>query len=220
MSKNSETIYFYFRFHKDFFTSERIRNMKHLPGYGYEFIVIYLELCCLAIENNGYLQIDQTVDGIPYVLNLAKDIGEDPEKVSLAITYFINNGLVEVMKIEKGTEVFIPYVYFNTGRSSDEADKRRIRRMMNKSGNRLFDASGESQGEIKLISISDEECNKYGRFKNVVLTYEEFEELNRKYENFQSIIEFWGRKKKMKNIKANNDYEELQRILKAKGKPK
>lgn len=91
---------------------------------------------------------------------------------------------------------------------------------MNKSGNRLFDANRESQGEMKLISISDEECNKYGRFKNVVLTYEEFEELNRKYENFQSIIEFWGRKKKMEKIKANNDYEELQRILKAKGKPK
>ena len=106
MSRNSETIYFYFRFHKDFFTNERIRNMKHLPAYGYEFIVIYLELCCLSIENNGYLQVDRTVDGIPYVLNLAKDIGEDPEKVSLAITYFINNNLVEVGEIEKGTEVF------------------------------------------------------------------------------------------------------------------
>lgn len=78
MSRNSQTIYFYFRFHKDFFTNEKIRNMKHVPMYGYIFIVIYLELCCLSVENNGFLKIDKTVQGKPYILDLAKDIGEDP----------------------------------------------------------------------------------------------------------------------------------------------
>lgn len=217
MSRNSETIYFYFRFHKDFFTNERIRNMKHLPAYGYEFIVIYLELCCLSIENNGYLQVDRTVDGIPYVLNLAKDIGEDPEKVSLAITYFIKNNLVEVGEIEKGTEIFVPYVHYNTGKSSDEADKRRIRRLKQENRERLSETEIE-----KLPPVSDSRKNikKYGRFKNVYLTDIEFNEFCEKYQDADAMIEFWGRDKKMKNLDVNNDYEILLKIASDQGKSK
>lgn len=215
MSRNSETIYFYFRFHKDFFTNERIRNMKHLPAYGYEFIVIYLELCCLSIENNGYLQVDRTVDGIPYVLNLAKDIGEDPEKVSLAITYFINNNLVEVGEIEKGTEVFVPYVHYNTGKSSDEADKRRIRRLKQENRERLSEIE-----KLPPISELRKNTKKYGRFKNVYLTDIEFNDFCKKYQDADAMIEFWGRDKKMKNLDVNNDYEILLKIASDQGKSK
>lgn len=210
MSRNSQTIYFYFRFHKDFFTNEKIRNMKHVPMYGYIFIVIYLELCCLSIENNGFLKIDKTVQGKPYILDLAKDIGEDPETVSMAFTYFLNNELVEVVEEERFTEVFIEQVHFNTGKSSDEADKRRVRRLI------------KNQRKQGLLPENIPDVNEYiegkGIFKNVYITENEKRVLEEKYSNVDFLIAFWSRQKEMEKQVVDSDYEVLLKIAADKGK--
>ena len=58
---------------------------------------------------------------------MAKTIGRDIDTLTNAVTYFINNNLIEVFDEKQGKIIYIPFVENNIGKSSPEADKQRIR---------------------------------------------------------------------------------------------
>ena len=79
MNRGTDDVFiWYYRMVFSFFTEERMRNMKHVPMYGYQFIVIFLELCGLATPTKGRITIQGYSPGEIAPI-ICKDIGEDAE---------------------------------------------------------------------------------------------------------------------------------------------
>lgn len=192
--------YFYYRLINNFFRQEVIRNMKHIPVYGYHFVVIYMELCALATEEKGILKVPK-IGEVPYIALLAKDIGEDVEIVGQAFTYFLSNGLIE--KIEDGYSVnlLVPYVINNTGKGSTQADAKRIK-------------YNNMKQQLLTSSKSNATYKKYGLYKNIELTDLEYYELEGKTDNLKGIIDKISLEKSMGEEFNLNDYELILKHVK------
>ncbi len=176
--------YWYFRFTDSFLSNEQFRNMKHVPIYGYKFIVIYLELASISLEHGGIIRVDKQPGENMYPVELAKDIGEDTVEVGYALSYFKEKGLIEVVEADYQVQIHIPKIKNNIGKSSLKADQMRKSRKLK--GDKIKELENEKksipqleQGEMKY---------SYGEFKNVLLTKSEYENFTEKYKNAETII--------------------------------
>lgn len=176
--------YWYFRFTDSFLSNEQFRNMKHVPIYGYKFIVIYLELASISLEHGGIIRVDKQPGENMYPVELAKDIGEDTAEVGYALSYFKEKGLIEVVEADYQVQIHIPKIKNNIGKSSLKADQMRKSRKLK--GDKIKGIENENksipqleQGEMKY---------SYGEFKNVLLTKSEYENFTEKYKNAETII--------------------------------
>ena len=176
--------YWYFRFTDSFLSNEQFRNMKHVPIYGYKFIVIYLELASISLEHGGIIRVDKQPGENMYPLELAKDIGEDTAEVGYALSYFKEKGLIEVVEADYQVQIHIPKIKNNIGESSLKADQ------MRKSRKLKGDKTKELENEKKSIPQLEQGEMKYsyGEFKNVLLTKSEYENFTEKYKNAETII--------------------------------
>lgn len=192
--------YFYYRLISNFFRQEVIRNMKHIPIYGYQFIVIYMELCSLATEEQGILKVPK-IGEVPYIALLAKDIGEDTEIVGQAFTYFLNNGLIEKVEDDYSVNLLVPYVINNTGKGSTQADAKRLK-------------YNNMKQQLLTSSKSNATYKKYGLYENIELTDLEYYELEGKTDNLKSIIDKISLEKSMGEEFDLNDYELILKHVK------
>lgn len=182
--KSIKKPYWYFRFTDSFLSNEQFRNMKHVPIYGYKFIVIYLELASISLEHGGIIRVDKQPGENMYPVELAKDIGEDTAEVGYALSYFKEKGLIEVVEADYQVQIHIPKIKNNIGKSSLKADQMRKSRKLK--GDKIEELENEKksipqleQGEMKY---------SYGEFKNVLLTKSEYENFTEKYKNAETII--------------------------------
>lgn len=182
--KSIKKPYWYFRFTDSFLSNEQFRNMKHVPIYGYKFIVIYLELASISLEHGGIIRVDKQPGENMYPVELAKDIGEDTAEVGYALSYFKEKGLIEVVEADYQVQIHIPKIKNNIGKSSLKADQMRKSRKLK--GDKIKELENEKksipqleQGEMKY---------SYGEFKNVLLTKSEYENFTEKYKNAETII--------------------------------
>lgn len=219
MRKNSE--YWYFRFTENFFRDEEIRNMKHLPMIGYQFIVIYLELCALSLRTNGYIKVKKQAIAQGYAIDLAKDIGEDAEITAQAISYYITQGMIEIIEDVDQVNIFVPHVKYNTGKSSKAADYRRAWELdRGNKGEFMMIDSKENERMYKQLQESTERienCKTYGSFQRVRITDNEYHSLFKDYQNAQWLIDKLDRYKAMKDREYKNDYSALLEIADKKG---
>lgn len=192
--------YFYYRLISNFFRQEVIRNMKHIPIYGYQFIVIYMELCSLATEEQGILKVPKMGE-IPYIALLAKDIGEDAEIVGQAFTYFLSNGLIEKVEDDYSVNLLVPYVINNTGKGSTQADAKRLK-------------YNNMKQQLLTSSKSNDTYKKYGLYENIELTDLEYYELEGKTDNLKGIIDKISLEKSMGEEFNLNDYELILKHVK------
>ena len=192
--------YFYYRLISNFFRQEVIRNMKHIPIYGYQFIVIYMELCSLATEEQGILKVPK-IGEVPYIALLAKDIGEDTEIVGQAFTYSLNNGLIEKVEDDYSVNLLVPYVINNTGKGSTQADAKRLK-------------YNNMKQQLLTSSKSNATYKKYGLYENIELTDLEYYELEGKTDNLKGIIDKISLEKSMGEEFNLNDYELILKHVK------
>lgn len=192
--------YFYYRLINNFFRQEVIRNMKHIPVYGYHFVVIYMELCTLATEEKGILKVPK-IGEIPYIALLAKDIGEDAEMVGQAFTYFLSKGLIEKVEDEYSVNLLVPYVINNTGKGSTQADAKRLK-------------YNNMKQHLLSNSKSNTSYKKYGLYENIKLTDLEYYELEEKTNNLKGIIDKISLEKSMGEEFDVNDYELILKHVK------
>lgn len=190
--------YFYYRLINNFFRQEVIRNMKHIPVYGYHFVVIYMELCALATEEQGILKVPK-IGEVPYIALLAKDIGEEVEMVGQAFTYFLSNGLIEKVEDEYSVNLLVPYVINNTGKGSTQADAKRLK--YNNMKQQLLTA-----GKI------DTNYKKYGLYNKVELTNYEYNHLKNEIVNLEGIIEKLDLEKAMGKEYDISDYDLILKL--------
>lgn len=213
MSSGSKTEIWYYRMVFSFFTEEKMRNMKHLPMFGYQFVVIFLELCGLATPQRGCITIQGYMpDSIAPVL--AKDIGEDAEITMQALNYFKAQRLINIWYEESSTKIQIPFLDDKIGKRSLESQKRYQRK--------LAERSRESE-QLALQSAQEEQkknCRKYGFFQNVYLTDEEHRQLRIIYRNAEELIRLVGIEKRRtgEDDPEETDYERCLEKGKTAGK--
>lgn len=210
MNRGSDDVFiWYYRMVFSFFTEERMRNMKHVPMYGYQFIVIFLELCGLATPTKGRITIQGYTPGDIAPI-ICKDIGEDAEITMLALKYFIQQELIEVWTESGSTIIHIPFLNDKIGKRNKESEKRQERRLQ------------QREREANMLALQAgledriQKCHSYGLFQNVHLTDSEKAELDRLYENSDEIIKRVGLEKK--RDKAENLTETDYNLCLEKGK--
>lgn len=115
----SDKKYYWLKLQNDFFSSKRIKKLRKL---GSDFVIIYLKMQLLSLQNNGLLEYSGIEDS--FAEEIALDIDEDTDKVQLTISYLQSCGLLEVTD---ENEFFLPYVDKCTGSASDEEKRKQWR---------------------------------------------------------------------------------------------
>lgn len=111
--------YYWLKLQDDFFTSKRIKKLRKIAG-GDTYTIIYLKMQLLAMKNNGMLEytgLEST-----FAEELALDLDEEPENVSVTINFLLSCGLLET---NDNVEYFVPYAVANTG--SETSSAKRVR---------------------------------------------------------------------------------------------
>lgn len=111
--------YYWLKLQDDFFKSKRIKKLRKIAG-GDTYTIIYLKMQLLAMKNGGVLEytgLEQTFSD-----ELALDLDEEPENVSVTVNFLLSCGLLET---SNNKEFFVPYAVLNTG--SEGASAKRVR---------------------------------------------------------------------------------------------
>jgi len=101
--------YFWLKLQNDFFDSLRIKKLRKIAG-GDTYTIIYLKMQLLSLKKDGVL----TYTGVENSLaeELALDLDEDAENVSVTLQFLKSYGLIET---SDDIQYFLPYVIDNTG---------------------------------------------------------------------------------------------------------
>lgn len=111
--------YYWLKLKEDFFSSKRIKKMRKMAG-GDTYTIIYLKLQLLAMKKDGILTWTGLEDDV--ASELALDIDEAPEDVSVTLMYLLSCGLAETAD---NVSFFFPYSVENTGSESPSAERMR-----------------------------------------------------------------------------------------------
>lgn len=187
--------YYWLKLPDDFFGSKRIKKLRNIAG-GDTYTIIYLKMQLMAMKNGGMLEYTGLEPS--FAEELALDLDEKPENVSVTVNFLLSCGLLET---NDNKEFFVPYAVLNTG--SEGASAKRVREYRSRKA--LLGNTNETQvkqisnGEIeKELELELEKDNrvksklkkhKYGEYNNVLLTDEELEKLKAEYSDWADRIE-------------------------------
>lgn len=180
----NQTRYWYFRFVEYFFENPKIIAMEQEPG-GFEYLVILLKLYCKSLSTGGTLRV--RANNMADLNVIAKMVRHDIVIVERAIEYFIKNGIIDVVGEtdnynDRYLNMDMPYVKNMTGRSSAAADQKRLKRQSNKETEEI------EVHEKEKLPKPQKNRKAYGCFENVLISDEEFKELDTEYENAKVVI--------------------------------
>lgn len=200
--------YWYFRLRKEDLFDPKISQMLSIPSLGYMLFTIYVRLCALTINDEGYLRIDEVM-GTPnsYTIPLAKMLEESVENVVAALNYLTNRGLVEIEQGNDHVVINLPIVENNIGKSSTDADRKRKNALPNNT------AAALTKNDSK---------KAYGTFNNILLTDQEYMAIKEKskYKDADSIINIFSANYKVNGLKNEDCFEEIIAYLNPEEKNK
>jgi len=101
--------YYWLKLMDDFFTSKRIKKLRKLAG-GDTYTIIYLKMQLLSLRRGGYLEYTGLED--EFYKEVALDIDEDADNVSVTINYLLSCGLLVTTD---NIEYLMPFVKNNLG---------------------------------------------------------------------------------------------------------
>jgi len=184
--------YFWLKLHEDFFGSKRIKKLRKL---GADYVIIYLKLQLMSLNNGGIIEFTGIEDTLAKELEL--EIDEDADKIQLTLSFLQSCGL---LTINEDNEFILPYVDYLTGSETASTVRSRKSRagkvlQCNTSATLLQQDATKCNREIdKEIDIDKDKENiskqKYGESKNVLLTDDEYKKLQEKFPaDYQQRIE-------------------------------
>lgn len=118
--------YYWLRLKDDFFSSKRIKKLRKLPG-GDTYTIIYLKLQLLSIKSEGIITYTGLEDSI--IDELALDLDETPEAVSVTLNFLLATGLAET---NDNVHYLLPYALENTGSETASTIRSRESRVRKK----------------------------------------------------------------------------------------
>lgn len=209
--------YYWLKLKDDFFTSKRIKKLRHMAG-GDTYTIIYLKMQLLALRTEGVLRWSGLED--KFADELALDLDEKPEDVEVTLLYLLNVGLAETTD---NVTFFLPWVLENTGSETASTQRSRECRarqrllQCNTSATQLQqlrNAESESEKEIEkeIESESDkrpslDDVRKYAKETGSNVDPERF-------------YQFYSDKDWMTGNEPINDWKALFRKWSADEKPK
>lgn len=116
--------YFWLKLKDDFFRQKEMKKLRKIAG-GDTFTIIYLKLMLLSMKNEGALEFSGIED--TFAEELALEIDEDTDNVSVTLSFLQKCGLLEVLNED---EMLLTKVPEMTGKESDSAE--RVRRLRDK----------------------------------------------------------------------------------------
>lgn len=160
--------YYWIKLKKDFYKRHDIRLIEAMPN-GVDYIWFYMKLMMESVDHQGQLRFSEF---IPYDNNMLSVItNTNIDTVKSAMDLFNQLGMIEIMDDKT---IFMIEVDKIIGKETGSAE--RVRRFRAK--------------EIELKTIEEDEPeevkekkNKYGSFKKVLLTLDEYERLLKDYPN-------------------------------------
>lgn len=114
----AEKRYYWLKLKDDFFDSVRIKKLRNLAG-GDTYTIIYLKMLLKAIKHDGILEY-QGIESSPCD-EIALDINESPDNVSVALKYLLSCGLAE----QEYNDCFLPEAVELVGSESASAQRGR-----------------------------------------------------------------------------------------------
>ena len=115
----AEKRYYWIKLQEDFFQSKRVKKLRRIAG-GDTYTIIYLKMQLLAMKTGGVLEYTGLEDS--FAEELALDLDEEPDNVSVTVNYLLSCGLLET---SDEREYFVPYAVMNTG--SEGSSAKRVR---------------------------------------------------------------------------------------------
>lgn len=109
--------YYWLKLKEDFFQSKRIKKLRNMAG-GDTYTIIYLKMQLLALRTDGVLTWTGLEDN--FADELALDLDEKPEDVTVTLMYLIKTGLAET---RDNISFVLPWVLENTGSETAGAQR-------------------------------------------------------------------------------------------------
>lgn len=114
--------YFWLKLHKDFFKSKEIKKLRKIAG-GDTFVIIYLKMQLLSIENNGLIEYEEIEP--TFAEELALELDEDDANVNATLMFLESRGMLKEVK-ESFFE--LPHVVDLIGKETPQARSMRKKR--------------------------------------------------------------------------------------------
>ena len=216
--------YYWLKLKRDFFKRHDIQIIEDMPN-GKDYILFYLKLLCESVDHDGNLRFNEE---IPYNEEMLSTITRtNIDTVRSAIKVFSQLQMMEIL--DNGT-IFMKEVNKMLGSETYWAEQKRIQRK----GKTLIGQSPtcpsksieiekeiDKDTDIEIKRDKSPSRHKYGAYKNVLLSDEEYEKLQnefphdyserierlseyiastgKSYKNYLATIRAWSRRDKGKS---------------------
>lgn len=200
---------------------ERISESKFGEFFPSFIIHIYFKLLCYSTPTDGLIRFDpiyEENEDLAYSVAVTLGFPEKFKKIRQVLIILKEFDLIDVIEMENETQIYIPFVTDNTGKTTLSSEERRMRRIKAKNKNKSF-----LQIETNDDDTTANSSKTYGTFKNVILEQKEYEYLKEKCGYIDNLIEFLsiqkeiGRSGYVKNDYAmQSDYESLVDLAEAR----
>lgn len=161
----TEKRYYWLKLQDGFFGSKRIKKLRKIAG-GDTYTIIYLKMQLLAMKNGGFLEYTGLED--TFAEELALDLDENADNVSVTINYLLSCGLLETTN---NREFYVPYAVENTG--SEGTSTKRVREYRERKALQcnadVTPAKQIGNGEIEKEKESESEIEKEEKIEDLSL---------------------------------------------------
>lgn len=118
--------YYWLKLKEDFFRDKKIKKLRRIAG-GDTFTIIYLKMQLLSLQHEGKLYFDNIEENL--VEELALELDEEVENVSMTVAYLMKNGLLEEVEADS---YILPQAIQSIGSESSSAERVRRHRAKKK----------------------------------------------------------------------------------------
>lgn len=193
--------YYWLKLKNDFFRQKEIKKLRQIAG-GDTYVIIYLKMQLLSLQNNGRLFFEGYED--TFANELALELDEDAENVQVTFDFLERHGLIEIISED---ELLLPETVNSIGSESDSAERVRRHRAKKKALHSNANVTSSNNGvtlsntdiDIEIEKDIDIEIEKdkdfslfwdtYPRKLDKVRTYTEWKELINKGFNSADLIQ-------------------------------
>lgn len=114
--------YYWLRLKDDWFNSKVIKKLRKIAG-GDTYVIIYLKMQLLSLKSEGKLFYEGLEES--FSEELALELDEDPDNVSVALSYLQNCGLIEIINTDEYMLTEVPGLIGGESESAERVRKYR-----------------------------------------------------------------------------------------------
>lgn len=221
--------YYWLKLKRDFFKRHDIRIIEEMPN-GKDYILFYLKLLVESIDHEGTLRFSDTIPYNDQMLSVVTNTNVDIVRSAMKI--FIELQMIDIFDDQT---IYMSDVEKLIGSETEWAEKKRLQRDKRDIVPKL---SSKCPTEIEIEKEKEKDTEKeersaphstpsYGRFKNVILSDEEYAKLKQTYpdhyddriERFSEYMDKTGKNYKH-HFKTIMDWAKQDNVSTEQAKPK